>query len=900
MEQEKWGQYLDGFSKETVRLVAFGDGGERLNDYTCYKALMLPATGFWSFLKTKGEHLSTYTLPLFFVQITLAVLINRLLRLLLKPLCQTHIIPFLLGGMVLGPSFLGKITHHKFGATLFPTNSLVLFELVGIIGLIFYFFVLGVTMDFSVIKTTGKKGIFLAFADIAVTIFIASIFFIFVPSKNDVTTPSAVLGMAASMTGFPVLNRIVVQLRLSNTEMGRIATSCSIVETTFAWLLLPVVDVLTLKPKFHNGLFNDDEMECAEDKIYSVRKTDIVCMLFANFLFNIICFFVVRPVIRFIIRRTPDGESFSEAFVTFILAGVMFCGLVTDFIGSNVVFGPFLLGLVISHGSLGTTLIAKVEDFAYGIMLPLYFVVIGLRTHLDSIVDHQISMKHPFLIIFICASFAKVVLALIVSQFYKMPYLEGIILGLLLNTKGFIQLIVFSFGLDHRDLLDDKSFALAICLTLLITGMIPPTIEAIYNPTISHFVAYKRRSIQKSKGEPELRILPCIHNPKSVPAIINFLGFCQPTKTSPFFVYALHLLEQTVDYSHGPSTHIGHRTTSNSDRSQDQFDHIVKAFKNYEQAFGGGVAKVHTLTTISPYSTMHEEICNIAEAKGIALIILPFHKQQTIDGGLEETNPFFRDINDNVLNNAPCSVAIFVDRGLGGGRRDYQKSSSTNSHHIIVLFFGGPDDREALSLASKMTEKPNVSLTVLRFLPTDDMLNVNKAISNDMGVLKAIIDNERERQLDDDYINEFRKKNMVNKQSIMYKEKMVNDVGEMVRVIKSIDKIHYDLFIVGRGHGMINNPLTAGLIEFSECPELGAIGDLLASPDFTMTTTSVLIVQQYVGATNEAGSSGSGTPNNMQYCELYDNFHNFNRVSPHESNRNLFQRRVQRYSKNWN
>ncbi|OVA10327.1 hypothetical protein BVC80_8633g3 [Macleaya cordata] len=449
-----------------------------------------------------------------------------------------------------------------------------------------------------------------------------------------------------------------------------------------------------------------------------------------------------------------------------------------------------------------------------------------------------------------------------------------------------------------QKLVDDGSFALAICVTMLITGIIPPTIQAIHKP-VRHFVAYRRRSVQKSKGELGLRILSCVHNPRSVPALISLLRACQPTKKFPLTVFALHLLEQTSGYTHASTTMIGQHTTSTSvDRSHEpQSDHIAKAFENFERTFGVGVVTVRTLTTISPYSSMYEEICDTAEDKGIALIILPFHKHQSIDGGMEETSPFFREINDNVLNNAPCTVAILVDRGFGGGSGDGHDVTNINSHNIVVLFFGGPDDREALSLAWKMAEKPNVKLTVFRFIPTDDALKLNDAITNEMGALKLIIDNERERQRDEDYINVFRYKISNKQSSIVYLEKVVNDGEETLKLIKSIDNVH-DLFIVGRGRGMVN-PLTASLIDFSECPELGAIGDLLASPDFSMTTTSVLIVQQYVGAANEGGSSGAGTPTS-QYSELYDNFHNINQMSPSNSNGAFAQRRVKKFSTGWN
>lgn len=253
---------------------------------------------------------------------------------------------------------------------------------------------------------------------------------------------------------------------------------------------------------------------------------------------------------------------------------------------------------------------------------------------------------------------------------------------------------------------------------------------------------------------------------------------------------------------------------------------------------------------------MHEDICNVAEDKRVAFIIIPFHKQQTVDGGMEATNPAYRTINQNVLTNAPCSVGILVDRGLSGSTR---LSASQVTHHIALLFFGGPDDREALAYAWRMCEHPGISITVMRFIAGEEATETSSDAGldrNDPRVLTVLTDNDREKQLDEDYINAFRSR-VMDDESVIYTEKVVNNGEETVAAIRSIDGIH-DLFIVGRGQGMIS-PLTAGLTDWSECPELGAIGDLLASSDFAMTV-SVLVVQQYVGIGPQTGDILAVTP----------------------------------------
>jgi hypothetical protein len=397
---------------------------------------------------------------------------------------------------------------------------------------------------------------------------------------------------------------------------------------------------------------------------------------------------------------------------------------------------------------------------------------------------------------------------------------------------------------------DEESFAVMVIITLLMTGIIVPFVSIIYKPSRRN-INYQRRTVQILKPDAEFRVLVCVHSPRNVPTMINLLEASNPTKGSPICVYVLHLVELSGRTS---AMLIVHNTNKQENaalnRTEAQSDHIINAFKNYEQHTS--FVSVHPLTAISPYPTMHEDICNLAEDKRVSLIIVPFHKQQTVDGGMETTNMAFRTINQNVLANAPCSVGILVDRGLSGSNR---LASNQTSHHVAVIFFGGPDDREALCYGWRMLEHTGISLTLMRFVPGEQVSRPVQqqqygSNSDEPSVVTVETENDIEKILDDKLIHEFRIR-YGNDSSVDYLEKVVNNGEETVAAIRTIDDIH-DLFIVGRGQGMIS-PLTAGLTDWSECPEMGAIGDLLASSDFA-ATASILVVQQYIGT----GSNGDG------------------------------------------
>lgn len=260
--------------------------------------------------------------------------------------------------------------------------------------------------------------------------------------------------------------------------------------------------------------------------------------------------------------------------------------------------------------------------------------------------------------------------------------------------------------------LGDKIFSVMVIVTLVMTAVVSPIVTLIYKPR-KRLIPYKRRTIQNSRLDAELRVLVCIHTPRNVPTLVNLLEATHPHKRSPICAYVLHLVELTGRASAMLVVHANRQSGGPAlNKTQAQTDHIITAFQNFEEHVGH--TQVQPLTAISPYSTMHEDICNLAEDKRVSLIIIPFHKQQTVDGEMHDTIPAFRMINHNLLQNSPCSVGILVDRGLNGSNR---LIGNLASHKVAVLYFGGPDDREALAYGWRMSRHPRVHLTVMHFTP---------------------------------------------------------------------------------------------------------------------------------------------------------------------------------------
>ncbi|KAF5191976.1 Cation/H(+) antiporter like [Thalictrum thalictroides] len=773
----------------------------------CYAPKMVLANGLWN-----GDNPLDYSVPLFILQSMLIVCTTRIVVFILKPLRQPKVVSEILGGVILGPSGFGKI--KLFADSVFPMRSIMMLETAANIGLLYFLFLVGVEMDLTVIRRTGREAMVIAVAGMSLPFFIGVGIGLVLQTSGSLNYEFSFLlflGVSVSATAFPVLARILADLKLLNTDLGRISMSAALINDMAAWILLALAITLS------------------ESTDTPLAAIEIVLSATA---FVFFCMYVLRPAIKKLALSIPEGESINEFYVCIILTGVVLCGFITDSIGTHSIFGAFVFGLIIPNGPLGTALIEKIEDFVTSLLLPLFFAISGLRTDLGSIKNGS-----DFGILFgiiILAGVGKVGATLFVSLYYNKSFYDGFALGMLMNTKGLIEVIVLNVGRDQK-VLNEQTFSVMVLSAVVMTGIAVPVVLAIYKPTRPSIIN-TYRTIQTSSLDAELKILVCVHSPRNVPTIINLIEVSH-TKKSPICVYTLHLVELTGRASAMLIVHNAHKSGQPAiNRTQAQSDHIIFTFANYAQH--AGCVTVQPLTAISPYSTMHEDICNLAEDKRVSLIIIPFHKQQTIDGGMEVSNPVFRNINENVLANAPCSVGLLIDRGFGSSTK---VTTNFISNHIAVLFFGGPDDREALSYAWRMSDHPSVTLTVVRFLPGDAVEPT--MLPHDKDYMSVNMDNERELQLDNEYISKFRLKN-VSKETIVYKEEVVNNAEETLAAIRTIDNIH-NLYMVGKGQGIIS-PLTAGLSDWIDCPELGTIGDLLASSDFT-GTVSVLVVQQYVG-----------------------------------------------------
>ncbi|XP_010999354.1 PREDICTED: cation/H(+) antiporter 19-like [Populus euphratica] len=475
-------------------------------------------------------------------------------------------------------------------------------------------------------------------------------------------------------------------------------------------------------------------------------------------------------------------------------------------------------------------LIEKIEDLVAGLFLPLYFASSGLKTNVATISGAQ---SWGLLVLVIAtACFGKIIGTLIVSRmFFKVPFREAAALGFLMNTKGLVELIVLNIGKD-RKVLNDQTFAVLVLMALFTTFITTPIVMAVYKPARKG-APYKNRTVKRKDLDTELRLLACFHSSRNIPTMINLVECSRGTRQrGRLCVYAMHLMELSERSS---AISMVHKARKNGlpfwNKKRDDRDQMVIAFEAYQQLSS---VTIRPMTAISALNTIYEDICTSAHQKRAAMILLPFHKHQRVDGSLESLGHSLQEVNQRVLRHSPCSVGILIDRGFGGTT---QVSASDVSSKIVVPFFGGSDDMEALAYGMRMAEHPGIMLTVLKFVPASGKTLLTLE-GHDTNVNRVENDKNSNSQADSEiFFSEFVQHAAKQLQdSVTHEERVVESKADVVAALKSMSKSN--LFMVGR------MPPIAPLLISTDTPELGPVGSILASSNFS-NTASVLVIQHY-------------------------------------------------------
>ncbi|URD74978.1 hypothetical protein MUK42_09124 [Musa troglodytarum] len=755
---------------------------------------MTTSDGVW--LKDNPFH---FSLPILLFQLTVIFVVSKLTHAVLRRLGQPLIISQIMAGIIVGPDMLSR--NLKFQYLIYEPQSYEQLSIVGIFGCIMYFFVVGVKADLGLIPKVGKKAV--AIALFCTLLPIVSVYITATALGQKIpprfTDTQLLLRVTSQwcLTSYAVLSAVLTELNLLSSKLGRLAMSATLIADFLHLLAASCINTYVLSVKIGSPLRGLEALSCLAALV-------------------VIIMFVLRPLVLWIIRRTPEGALLDEASFVAVLLMALVCALLAGIIGYDVFTGPFFFGLVLPGGApLGATLVERMDRMVMGLFLPVAIVQAGTRMRMLLLTDTlRWGLFELFLVICVVSKFLGVILPCL---YCKMPHRDTVSLALMMTTKGIYEIVAAVQWQDDR-ILYDEEYTITLLTVLVFGGGTAPMVKYLYRPE-DRYVAYKRRTLQHAKPGDELRVLACIHEQDNVNTALALLQASGHSHDSPIYVYVLHLhhLIGRTDAVLHPHTC---RNEPSSSVALSESDHIVNAFRRFEQKHSDGVW-VLPYICISPYNTMHYDVCSLALDKKVTLVILPFHKNVKADGSIIFLNPAVQSVNVNVLRYAPCSVAILVDHGISDcGFSD----GGLLVHRVAVYFVGGPDDREALAYGVRMADHAAAELTVVRFLPPKEWRVEG-----------------REERIDDRVLMHFQRERVDGKR-VVYREEVVKDGEATVAVIRKTSH-QFSLLIVGRRQGE-ESPVTAGMSMWNEYPELGVIGDMLASTDFGGQASTLVVQQQ--------------------------------------------------------
>jgi Kef-type K+ transport system membrane component KefB len=707
---------------------------------------------------------------LIMAQAGIIIIFCRLLHYPLSLLRQPRVIAEVIGGILLGPSVMGRIPG--FTDAIFPEESIPNLSLVANLGLVLFLFIVGLEVDLRYFVSNWKLALSVGIAGMALPFGLgcAISWGLYHEFRDEeglepiaFGTYMLFIGIAMAITAFPVLCRILTELKLLSTSVGVIVLSAGVGNDVVGWILLALCVALVNAGSGITALW-----------------VLLTCLGYALFLA-----FVVRPLFMRVLRRSgalQDGPSQGIIALTLLLA--LASSFFTGVIGVHAIFGAFMMGLICPHeGGFAIKVTEKVEDLIGALFLPLYFTLSGLSTNL-GLLDTGMTWAYVVGVIAVafCAKFLGCSLA---ARLNGLVWRESFSIGALMSCKGLVELIVLNIGLQAK-ILSTRTFTIFVVMALVTTFATTPLTAALYPPWYQRKLeAWKRGEIDWDSGAPlldshstsddngitkeklessrikSLLIYLRLDNMPTLLAFLSLLGG-KPSdaqgRKHPKLDNADHVKQEATPVPVHPRKRTvevhGVRLIELNERSStvmrvaevdeySAFDPVLNTFRVLGQLYNLAVSGE---VSIVPESSYADILVNRASEESSDLLVLPWSET----GSMSEAQTISKDsvqhklASDSysnfvakTLNIARCNTAIFVNKGFSGtlkqkpheltrrvsalsirsSHKDHLTSlpNSDRSHHIFMPYFGGADGRVALRLLLQLAENPDITATIVHY-----------------------------------------------------------------------------------------------------------------------------------------------------------------------------------------
>jgi Kef-type K+ transport system membrane component KefB len=398
---------------------------------------------------------------LLLLQVGIVLLAARLLGIVFRWMHQPQVVGEMAAGLMLGPSLLGAIAPGV-SAALFPPSSLGHLNALSQIGLVAFMFLVGHELDPKLIRGQGHATVLTSHASITLPFFLGSaLAFYLYPRFADPTVSfisfSLFIGIAMSITAFPVLARILSERRLFGHPVGAIALACAAVDDVSAWCILAFVVVVVR---------------------VGATAVPLWLTIVGSIVFVVGMIFVLRPLLSPLEWFYRRRGQLTQGMLGLILLLVLASAWTTERLGVHALFGAFLLGAIMpKEPSFVAAVRDKLEDLTVVLLLPLFFAFMGLRTRIDLVSGAGAWIACGLIIAVAIAG--KLGGSLIAARSAGISWRQATAIGILMNTRGLMQLVVLNLGLE-LGVITPTVFAMMVVMALVTTFMTTPLLALVY------------------------------------------------------------------------------------------------------------------------------------------------------------------------------------------------------------------------------------------------------------------------------------------------------------------------------------------------------------------------------------------------------------------------------------
>src|SRR3954453_1353597 len=410
------------------------------------------------FTGTKARESFGHLVAIFLLAVAVVMLVARLFGALAVRISQPRVMGEVVAGIALGPTIFGWLAPGL-QAALFPADILPAFGIAANLGLVFYMFLVGLELDPRQLKGRLSQAAAISNTSVALPMILGiavalPLYKLVGPDKKFVAF-ALFMGVAMSITAFPVLARILVERRMLKRPLGALTLACAAIDDVTAWFLIALATAVSASGT-------------GGDVVRTVALAIAFCLFMA---------LLVRPLIGRVSHAYDEAGSVPGVWVAAIFAAVLLSAFATEEIGVAVIFGGFIAGMVMPrHTGLTEDVTRRMEDFVVILLLPMFFAYTGLKTNI-GLLDRPVLWWITLALIGV-AILGKFVGAAVAGRITGFDTGPSAAIRPLMNTRGLTELIVLNLALD-LGVISDALFAALVLMALVTTFMAGPLLKLI-------------------------------------------------------------------------------------------------------------------------------------------------------------------------------------------------------------------------------------------------------------------------------------------------------------------------------------------------------------------------------------------------------------------------------------